>query len=161
MLNAEVCEMTGAKKQGGDALPFANIWFTIKAKKKLIATHPNSKLGLTHSNHSRLAFSNRNTIPLLGSQISRVTPVACSRLSRENLNPGLRFSNRNSGKIEITLTHSKQTIETISNRNYSRGLGMTNHESFLAARESRFTARGLCDTFLRGIKQNWRNSNHA
>jgi selenocysteine-specific elongation factor len=39
-----------------------------EAKKRLIATHPNSECALTTCNHRLLTFSNRNTIPLSGNR---------------------------------------------------------------------------------------------
>ena len=71
------------------------------------------------------------------------------------------ISSRNSGKIEFALSHSKQTAETISNRNYSRGPRPVIRNPFLTSCRSLFKTQAHCGTFLRGAKENWRNSNYA
>jgi hypothetical protein len=111
-----------------------------KAKKRLIATVPNSKFGLTNWNHRLLAFSNRNTNTLFRIQIFSVSLYPERRrsacLSTLSGCEGRRQSVpvREGGssiqpqassfqnlidthlRIEFPLTRSKQTTVVLSNR---------------------------------------------
>jgi hypothetical protein len=82
----------------------------------LIATVANSKIESTHSRHSTSHFSNRNKIALSGNRHSPLPALAANRN-----NVALMFSsashcspNRPRCRLEIAVTHSKQTIELIS-----------------------------------------------
>jgi len=63
-------QLVGGQRRGSEGGPGPLSWNSAKGssiylepKKRLIATHPDSKISLTHSKYSALAFSNRNTIP--------------------------------------------------------------------------------------------------
>ena len=155
--------MTGGTKPVGKTLPPANTKFPAQAKKKLTATFTNSKIASSHSKHRASHFSNRNknahcrfqplhipVHPVWGRSVRLFTlpvpsPPVGSGAEGRGESAGIRASrltnhrpsNRNSGEIEIVLTHSKQTTETISNRNCLRGSRMGNQESFLTSHESR------------------------
>jgi hypothetical protein len=112
-----------------------------KAKKRLIATVPNSKFELTNWNHRLLAFSNRNTNTLCRIQILSVSLYPERRRSAclftlsgcEGRRQSVPVREGGSGiqpqassiqnligthlRIEFPLTHSKQTTVVLSNRN--------------------------------------------
>src|SRR5713101_600195 len=94
-----------------------------KAKKRLIATVPNSEIHLSHSKHSALAFSNRNTIGIRQPQIFSVplwlrgqsARFCGSRITTHK--PRITaFLIDTQVRIEFTISRSKQTIGPNSNR---------------------------------------------
>jgi hypothetical protein len=97
-----------------------------KAKKRLIATHPNSKFELTNWNQRHLTISNRNKNPHSYRQILSV-PL-CLRGQSAQVRPS-QFTNHDSRitaflianlKLESPVTPSKQTMAPHSNREKSR-----------------------------------------
>jgi hypothetical protein len=66
--------MKGATRPVGGPLYPVDSRFPTQAKKRLIATHPNSKFGLTNCNQRRLTISNRNRNRLSCFQILSVSP---------------------------------------------------------------------------------------
>jgi hypothetical protein len=74
------------------------------AKKKLMETHPNSKLGPNNCNHSRLTLANRNS-------------THCFSLSSlQDRASTLPNSNRPYCRLEINISPTKQRTEVLSNR---------------------------------------------
>ena len=148
--------MMGAMKPARNSLPSAKSSPTTshssRATAFLIATSTDSNIRSIYSKQSTSLISNRDKDAHSGFQ-----PL-CIALRTESNQRGPHcggsiwvraqpvssqgFSNRNPGKIEFALTHSKQTTETNSNRNYYRGSRMINHDSFLTSHESRFPRFG-------------------
>jgi hypothetical protein len=129
-----------------------------EANKKLIATLPNSKICLTHSKHSAFVFSNRNKSCLFVPQTFSVPQWLFTLSGTEGRGQSFLIANQ---ILESTATRSKQTVGTISNREKSTALHNRFHESRITNHQSLLTIHGLYDTFLRGAKQNWRNSIYA
>ena len=158
--------MTGAKTPVGGSLHSADTRLLSQANKKpwppavwrLIATLPHSEISLTHSKHSALAFSNRNKSRLFVLQAFSVFQWLFTLSGTEGRGQSFLIANR---ILESTATRSKQTVGTISNREKSTALHNRFHDARITNHQSLLTIHGLYDTFLRGAKQNWRNSIYA
>ncbi len=115
-----------------------------KAKKRLIATHPNSEIELTDWNQMALTISNRNRIRLCSFHICSVSlllpgesvpvredesSVQLRPPSPQNLIANLR--------LESPLIRSKQTTAPGSNREKFKAVPMNQSASFLSPRSSR------------------------
>jgi hypothetical protein len=96
----------------------SGVTFASEAKKKLIATHPNSKFLLTRSKRAQITFSNRNTKRVSAIAIYDESPT-CPESAERVTNHCI--SNRNKVRIEIGVSHRKQRNATKSNRNSFRG----------------------------------------
>ena len=128
---------------GGPLYPFDSR-FPAEAKKKLIATHPNSEIELTDWNQRALTISNRNRIRLCSFHICSVSLLLSGESvpvredepsvhlrppSPQNLIPNLRLESR--------VTRSKQAMALGSNREKFKAVPMYQSASFPPPRSSR------------------------
>jgi len=117
-----------------------------KAKKKLIATHPNSKIELTDWKQRPLTISNRNRIRLCSSYICSVSlllpgvsvPVREDEFSIQLRPPSPQNLIANE-IIESPVTPSKQMTQPRSNREKLQGAPKYSLSSFRSPRASRLT----------------------
>lgn len=128
-----------------------------EANKRLIATLPDSEISLTHSKHSALTISNRNKSRLFVPQTFSVSQWLFTLSGTEGRGQSFLIANQ---ILESPATRSKQTVGTISNREKSRApyrIGFSCPSPPIPRPSSLL----FYDTFLRGAKQNWRNSIYA
>jgi hypothetical protein len=146
--------MTRATKPVRATLHSPDIRSSGEAKKRLIATHPNSKIELTNWNHRLLTISNRNKNKHSCFRILCVPPRLRGELAS---GCGSRITTHDSRivafliatevRIEIAVTYRKQRRASSSNRNYFRGASngscrsrITNHDSRITRHSSQTNA---------------------
>ena len=144
MLNAEVCRMSSTTSPvGGPLYPFDSR-FPAQARKKLIATHPNSEIELTDWNQGALTISNRDTNRLCSFHICPVSlllpggsvpvrdvesSIPLRPPSPQNLIANLR--------LESPVIRSKQTTAPGSNREKFKAVPVNQSAGFPSPRSSR------------------------
>ena len=88
-------------------------------------THPQTKFAVNLTKNSPATPSNRYTFPTAPAN-RRIPTFSAASLQRISLpfssrTPGLPVSNRGSGRLEIAVTSSKQSLDSLSNRESNPG----------------------------------------